>query len=218
VALEKHRWDAAVGINIDYRDREALLSEPPSGDPRRFVILDRDGTLIVERNYIARPDDVELIEGAVEGLTRFHKLGWGRIVVTNQSGVNRGYFNSDAVNAVHQRMKELLAWDGASVDAIYICPHRPEEGCECRKPQTALVLRAAREWGFDPARCIYVGDKASDIELGRRLGGVAILVRTGYGEGELRTKNILPDYVVSNLEEAACIAEQLTSTASGDRQ
>jgi D-glycero-D-manno-heptose 1,7-bisphosphate phosphatase len=193
-------------------------------DARRFAVFDRDGTLIIERNYISQPEDVELIEGAAEGLRRFEELGWGRIVVTNQSGINRGYFSDEAMDAVNGRMKELLTACGASVDAIYICPHRPDEGCDCRKPRTALVLRAAGEWDFDPARCVYVGDKASDIELGRALGGVTILVRTGYGEQELRAKNISPDYVARDLEEAAGIAARITSDgsvssdASGDRQ
>lgn len=181
-----------------------------TGNGRRFVILDRDGTLIVERNYISRPEDVELIDGAADGLRRFEELGWGRIIITNQSGVNRGYFDIDAVNTVHERMIELLAASGASVDAIYICPHRPDENCGCRKPRTALVLRAAAEWRFDPSRCIYVGDKASDIELGRTLGGITMLVRTGYGQqelrkAELRKNDLAPDYVVRNLREAASL-------------
>jgi D-glycero-D-manno-heptose 1,7-bisphosphate phosphatase len=176
------------------------------------LILDRDGTLIVERNYISRPEDVELIAGAAEGLRRFEELGWGRIVVTNQSGVNRGYFNNGAVDAVHRRMRELLSAAEAGIDAIYICPHRPDEGCDCRKPRTFLVLRAAAEWGFEPAQCVYVGDKASDIELGRALGGVTMLVRTGYGEKELRTKRVSPDYVVQDLREAADVAWRLFQT------
>lgn len=175
----------------------------------RFVILDRDGTLIVERNYLSRPEDVELVEGAAEGLRHFEELGWGSIVVTNQSGVNRGYFSREAVDAVHERMLALLAESGAKIDAIYVCPHRPDEGCDCRKPQTALVLRAAADWDFDPARCLFIGDKACDVELGRALGGTTMLVRTGYGEEELRRKNVSADYVVRDLKEAAEVAKLL---------
>ncbi|HWF09757.1 MAG TPA: HAD family hydrolase [Bryobacteraceae bacterium] len=179
------------------------------GGARRFVILDRDGTLIVERNYLSRPEDVELIEGAAEGLRLFEESGWGRIVVTNQSGVNRGYFSREAVDAVDERMRALLAASGAKIDAIYVCPHRPDEGCDCRKPQTALLLGAAAEWDFDPARCLFVGDKACDVELGRNLGGVTMLVRTGYGEEALRAASVSPDYVVRDLKEAAEVAKLL---------
>lgn len=198
-----------MGSNVHHCDREALLTDTRG---RRFVILDRDGTVIVERNYISRPDDVELIGGAAEGLRRFEELGWGRIVVTNQSGIKRGYFTPAAVDGVHKRMNELLADQGASVEAIYVCPHRPDEGCDCRKPQTALVARAAAEWNFDPARCIYVGDKASDVALGRALGGITMLVLTGYGETERRNATSSPDYVVRDLREAAGLAAQLTSS------
>lgn len=163
----------------------------------------------MERNYLSRPEDVELIEGAAEGLRRFEELGWGRIVVTNQSGVNRGYFSRETVDAVHERLRNLLAQSGASIDGIYICPHAPEEGCDCRKPATALLRQAAAELNFDPARSVFIGDKACDVELGRKLGGVTILVRTGYGEEELRTKGVSADYVVHDLKEAAEITMKL---------
>ncbi len=154
--------------------------------PKRFVILDRDGTLIVERNYLSTPDQVELIPNAVEGLRAIEALGWGRLIVTNQSGINRGYFTQEVVDAVNRRLLVLLAEANARVDGIYVCPHTPAECCNCRKPETGLVLKAAVEWKFDPARSVVVGDKACDIDLGRRLGAVTILVLTGYGEEELQ--------------------------------
>ena len=179
------------------------MQTEPKSRHKRFVILDRDGTLIAEKDYLSDPADVELIENAAAGLRLFGELGFGRLIVTNQSGVGRGYFSPEAVEAVHDRLLSLLAEAGAGVDGIYVCPHAPGDECACRKPKTALVLQAAAEWGFDPARCVFIGDKASDVELGRRCGGVTILVRTGYGEEQLRQNLARPDYVVRDLKEAA---------------
>ncbi len=179
------------------------MQTEPKSPHKPFVILDRDGTLIAEKDYLSDPADVELIENAAAGLRLFGELGFGRLIVTNQSGVGRGYFAPEAVAAVHDRMLSLLAEAGAGVEGIYVCPHAPGDECACRKPQTALVLQAAAEWGFDPSRCVFIGDKASDVELGRNCGGVTILVRTGYGEEQLRQNLARPDYVVRDLKEAA---------------
>ncbi len=178
------------------------------GDPiyKRFVILDRDGTLIVERNYLSSPDGVELLANATEGLRRFKELGWGRLVVTNQSGIGRGYFTGDTVNAIHDQMAALFARRGAEIDGIYVCPHAPEDDCDCRKPRTGLVLKAAADWGFKPSDCLFIGDKACDIDLGRALGGSTILVLTGYGTEHWQTGLARPDFVVRDLSEAAEVA------------
>src|SRR5690348_8261786 len=95
---------------------------------RRFVLLDRDGTLIVERNYLSRPDDVQLLPGALSGLQRLRRLGLGLAVITNQSGVARGYFDHAALDAVHARLRQLLHEGGVDLDGVYVCPHRPEDG------------------------------------------------------------------------------------------
>src|SRR5512142_2196462 len=104
-----------------------MTPDLPAAQYTRFVILDRDGTLIVEKNYLCDPEQVELLPGAAEGLRRFAGLGWGRLVITNQSGVGRRYFDLSAVDAVHRRMHELLARAGAAVDGIYVCPHAPAQ-------------------------------------------------------------------------------------------
>jgi D-glycero-D-manno-heptose 1,7-bisphosphate phosphatase len=178
------------------------------GNPihKRFVILDRDGTLIVERNYLSNPEGVELLSNAAAGLRRFKELGWGRLVVTNQSGIGRGYFTRDTVDAIHARMTALLERSGADVDGIYVCPHAPEHDCDCRKPRTGLVLKAAADWGFKPSDCLFVGDKACDVDLGRALGGATILVLTGYGKEHHQSGLARPDFVVRDLKEAAEIA------------
>jgi D-glycero-D-manno-heptose 1,7-bisphosphate phosphatase len=189
-----------------------------SGDPiyKRFVILDRDGTLIVERNYLSSPDGVELLANATEGLSRFKELGWGRLVVTNQSGIGRGYFTGDTVNAIHDQMAALFARCGAEIDGIYVCPHTPEDNCDCRKPRTGLVLKAAADWGFEPSDCLFIGDKACDIELGRALGGSTILVLTGYGTEHWQSGLARPDFVVRDLNEAAEVAMKSVASREPD--
>ena len=137
---------------------------------KRFVLLDRDGTIVVERNYLSHPDQVELIPGVAEGLKRLAQLGLGLLVVTNQSGIARGYFDEVRLAQIHRRMCDMLAAHGVRLDGIYVCPHMPEDDCGCRKPRAGLVATAAAELGFDPTDSFIVGDKPCDIELGRRVG------------------------------------------------
>lgn len=170
---------------------------------RRFVLLDRDGTLNVERHYLADPDQLELLPGVVAGLRHLRAVGLGLLVLTNQSGVGRGYFDRAAVDRVHDRLREMLAVAGVPLDGIYVCPHGPDDGCACRKPAVGLAVAAAAEHGFDPAECFVVGDKAADVRLGRNLGATAVLVRTGYGEATLRDEAVSADYVAADLLDAA---------------
>ena len=170
---------------------------------RRFVLLDRDGTLIVEKHYLSDPDAVELIEGAAEGLRRLADRDLGLVVVTNQSAIGRGYLDEDTLALIHARLLELLRAEGVTLDGIYFCPHHPDAGCECRKPRTGMALRAAGEHGFDPARSFVVGDAASDMELARGLGATGVLVRTGYG-AETEARSPRPaDVVADDLRAAA---------------
>ena len=176
---------------------------------RRFVILDRDGTLIREKNYLSDPAAVELLPGAVEGLHRIRDMGLGVVMVTNQSGIGRGYFDEATVEAIHGRMLEMLADRDLSLDGIYICPHTPEDACACRKPGTGLLLQAAEELQFDPRRAFVIGDKACDIDLGRNAGATTILVRTGYGNEHLASGEAKPEYVAEDMVGAAGVIERL---------
>lgn len=169
---------------------------------RPFILLDRDGTLNVERNYLSDPDQLELFPGVIEGLKRLRELGYGLVVVTNQSGVGRGYFTLEAVAKVHERLTALLAEGGASVDAIYICPHAPDETCDCRKPLPGMARQAQAEFGFDPKQAIVIGDKKADIDLGRAIGATTILVRTGWGQDAEKAGDISPDAIVDDLPAA----------------
>ena len=166
---------------------------------RRFVLLDRDGTIIVERNYLGDPAGVALLPNAAAGMHKMRELGLGLAVVTNQSGVARGYFDLDAVGRVHDRMAELLRAEGVAVDAIYICPHAPAEACDCRKPAPGMAKQAAAELGFVLADGFMVGDKEIDVQLGHGVGMPSILVTTGQGDAAV-TK---AEYVAGDLLDAA---------------
>lgn len=178
-------------------------------DARRFVLLDRDGTVIVEKHYLSDPDDVELIEGAAAGLRRLAALGLGLVLVTNQSGLARGYFDRERLDAIHRRLALRLGEHDVQLDGIYFCPHHPDAGCDCRKPRPGMAERAAAEHGFDPRRCFVVGDAAGDVGLGRTLGATTLLVRTGYGAETEARADTAADHVVDDLGAAARRIESL---------
>ncbi|MFW6200234.1 MAG: D-glycero-alpha-D-manno-heptose-1,7-bisphosphate 7-phosphatase [Gemmatimonadota bacterium] len=173
---------------------------------RPAVFLDRDGTLIREREYLADPEGVELVDGVAEALKSLRKAGYALVVVTNQSGIARGYYTEEDYRTVAGRLDAVLEDAGAFVDATYHCPHHPEETgpCECRKPGTGMHRKATRRLGLDPQRSWFVGDKLSDVVPARTLGGEGILVRTGYGR---ETEPRLPDefFVADDLLGAAGI-------------
>lgn len=151
---------------------------------RPAAFLDRDGTLIEERNYIADPDDVALIPGAAEALRKLRDAGYALVVVTNQSGIARGFFSLSDLLAVQARMTELLEAEGVHLDGVWYCPHHPDFSgpCDCRKPALRLFREAAETLELDAGRSVFIGDRIQDILPAARLGGTPILVRTGYGE------------------------------------
>lgn len=170
---------------------------------RRFVLLDRDGTLNVERHYLADPRDLELLPGTVDGLRLLRDMGLGLVVLTNQSGIGRGYFTQNDLQAVHLRLRYLLGEANIQLNGIYHCPHAPHERCLCRKPLPGLALTAAAELYFDPSQSFVIGDKRADVDLGRNLGATSILVRTGHGEETLRSGPVPADHVAQDLLDAA---------------
>jgi len=175
---------------------------------RGAALIDRDGTIIVERRYLADPAGVELLPGAAEGLRRLRALGLALVVVTNQSGIARGYFDEATLDAIHARLAALLAAEDLVLDGIYHCPHGPDDECACRKPGVELAHRAARDLGLDLSRAVVIGDKRADVELGRALGVPGILVRTGFGEEELAA-GVTADHVADDLAAAAAVVETL---------
>lgn len=182
---------------------------------RPFVMLDRDGTLIVEHHYLSDPRQVELIPKVSSGLRRLSEIGLGLVVITNQSAIGRGFFSEARLDLIHRRLRELLEVEGIHLDGIYYCPHRPEDNCQCRKPQPGLVELAVQELGFDPHTSFMIGDKACDIEVGNRVGATTLLVRTGYGAQVSAENSISPDYVVDDLWSTVPIIESLLA---GDKK
>jgi D-glycero-D-manno-heptose 1,7-bisphosphate phosphatase len=176
---------------------------------RRFVALDRDGCIIVERHYLADPLAIELLPGAAAGLRHMRSVGLGVIVLTNQSAVGRGFFDEAHLARIHHRLLDLLQAEGVHLDGLYYCPHTSDEQCRCRKPQPGLLERAARERGFAMQESFVVGDKACDIELGRRVGATTLLVRTGYGAQVAAEGMTTADHIVDSLWEAAQVIERL---------
>jgi D-glycero-D-manno-heptose 1,7-bisphosphate phosphatase len=181
----------------------------------RVVILDRDGTIVCNRHYLSDPAGLEFLPGAAEGLRALHEQSFGLIVITNQSGVGRGFFSFDQLQAMNARLMQMVEDIGARIERIYVCPHRPDENCACRKPGTLLLLQAATELKFDPARAVVIGDNPSDIEFGHRVGALTMLIAAQ--EPLDANPSSRPDHVVRNLQDAASILLALQLTAQRAR-
>ena len=175
------------------------------------VFLDRDGTLIEEVGYLDRPERVQLYPWAVDAIRALNRAAIPIVLITNQSGVARGFFTEAVVDDVHRHIADVLAAGGAHIDAYYYCPHHRDgsvveytKACDCRKPGRGLVDRAVRELGVDPAHSFTIGDRWLDVALARNIGGRGLLVRTGYGADEERhpLEGLAADAVVNNLVEA----------------
>lgn len=181
---------------------------------RRFVLLDRDGTINEELapRYVLEPGQLRLIPGAAEAIRRLRELRLGVVIITNQSPVGRGWITGPQLDAIHARLLDLLALEGATVDGVYACPHEPGQGCDCRKPAAGLAHRAAAEQGFDPTEAFVVGDHRGDMELGRAVGATTILLLTGHGQEELaQGADEAADAVVRDLAAAADLIEELVA-------
>lgn len=180
---------------------------------RPAVFLDRDGTINEQMGYINHPSRFLLLPGAARAIRLLNEAGFLAIVVSNQSGVARGYFPVDLVHEVHDLMQRGLAEQGARVDGVFFCPHYPrgrvEEyavTCTCRKPGPGLVRRAETRFDIDMSRSYVVGDRFSDVELAAGCGLKSVLVETGYGRGDRRYvlpgRDAQPDHVAPDLEAA----------------
>jgi D-glycero-D-manno-heptose 1,7-bisphosphate phosphatase len=166
---------------------------------QRFVVLDRDGTIIEEVSYLSDPKQIALIPGTSKALRDLSGMGFGLVVITNQSAVGRGYFDEAQLTRIHDRLLEILRGEEITLDGLYFCPHTPQDQCLCRKPHTGLILKASEDLDFDLSRSIVIGDKASDIEMGCRVGALTMLVRTGYGAQVASEQKVAPDYIVDDL-------------------
>lgn len=170
------------------------------------VFLDRDGTLNKDPGYLNQPDAVQLLPGVGPAVARLNGAGYRTVVVTNQSGIGRGLIEPYALKAIHLRLRQLLAEEGAWLDGIYFCTHRPEEGCRCRKPAPGLIEQARREMGLGAGKSFVVGDKASDVELAKNVDATAVFVLSGDHPAEqlakMADRNLVPDYTARDLADA----------------
>jgi D-glycero-D-manno-heptose 1,7-bisphosphate phosphatase len=185
--------------------------------PRPAVFLDRDGTLVDDPGFLKDPNDVRLFPRSGEALALLARAGFAVVIVTNQSGIGRGLLTEDDYRRVQARVEELLAQDGATVDATYYCPHSPadDDPCDCRKPGTRLYREAERDLDLDMAGSWWVGDRISDLGPANAFGGRAILVLTGYGQEHLAGAQERAIPAARDIMEAAGqIAE--TTAATGD--
>ncbi len=175
---------------------------------RKVVFLDRDGTINRDsRAYVKCREEFEFLPGSLEAIRNLTVNGFVNIVITNQSAVPRQLISIDELESVHNMMARTVAQNGGEIKAVFYCPHMPEDGCDCRKPEPGLINQAREKYGIDLSSAVMVGDNAKDIECARRAGcGRAVLVRSGQDddvEAELKTRQILVDYVAKDLYSAA---------------
>ena len=177
----------------------------------KAVFLDRDGTINVEKDYLHKIEDFEFIPGAPQAIKNLKDAGFLVIVVSNQSGIGRGYFDDKAVETLHAHIQNELATYGTAIDAFYFCPHHPEKGagdykieCDCRKGAPGMLLQAALEHDIDLQYSFMVGDKLADVEAGERAGCQSILVLTGYGESIVSNPEVAQ---VPKCRDLACAAK-----------
>lgn len=184
-----------------------------AGPPRAAVFLDRDGTINEQMGYINHITRFQLLAGVGRAIHALNEHWLPVVVVTNQSGLARGYFPESLLDEVHQEMCHQLSLEGAHLDGLYVCPHHPEAkeerfrvDCNCRKPKTGLLEQAAVDLNLDLHRSFVVGDRWSDLRCGAAVGATTILVLTGYGRGDASYigphQTVQPDYVAEDLEDA----------------
>ncbi len=149
----------------------------------KLILLDRDGVINFDSDeYIKSPDEWAPIPGSLEAVARLKRAGYTVVVASNQSGVGRGLFNLNALHQIHEKMQHELARVGGKIDAIFFCPHKPEDHCACRKPKPGLLLEIANQFDCDLKNVPAVGDSLRDIEAAQAVGAKPVLVRTGKGE------------------------------------
>jgi D-glycero-D-manno-heptose 1,7-bisphosphate phosphatase len=171
-----------------------------STNDRKAVFIDRDGTLIEEVNFLSRIEDLRFFPFTLEAVELLKDNGFLVIVVTNQSGIGRNIFGEDAMHAIHD---EIQSHVGGKLDQFYYCPHRPDDGCRCRKPNLGMIEDAKRDFGIDFEKSWMIGDKRIDVETGFNAGLGTAMVMTGYGKRHLNELTNRPDVIAENLLEAA---------------
>lgn len=168
----------------------------------RAAFLDRDGTIAKDVHYCRRIEDFEIFPGVDEAIRLLNENRFKVIIVTNQSGVARGYFTEEILAQIHRKMIQELSQHEAHLDAIYYCPHHPDENCECRKPKPKLIIDAAKEFGISLEQSYVVGDMTMDIKAGKLAGCKTVLLNSDANFTKVDTGEEPPDYIAPNLLEA----------------
>lgn len=189
---------------------------------RKAVFLDRDGTIIVHEPYLNSPDQLKLLPNAAEGIRLFKEHGYLIIIVTNQSGIARGFFDEERLIHIHKKLMDMLEDEDAGIDDIYYCPHHKEGvierykvDCECRKPKSQMLLNAAKQHHIDLTQSLMIGDSQRDMQAGKNVGCTCILIKNDRMDNTDITSIVrMEDYVVKDLLEAARIVAQQVSKKS----
>ena len=166
---------------------------------QKAVFLDRDGTLCEEVNYLSRPEDLRLFSFSAEAVRLLNENGFLVILITNQSGIARGFFDEKALNEIHAKLQKEFAESDAKLDAIYFCPHNSTDNCACRKPKIGMIEQAIEDFSLDLENSWIIGDKAIDVETGFNAQLKTALVLTGYGNTEIEKLEKKPDLMAENI-------------------
>jgi D-glycero-D-manno-heptose 1,7-bisphosphate phosphatase len=180
----------------------------------RAVFLDRDGTVNEEVGYLSQPENIRILPDVPNAIRLLKEAGYKVLVITNQSGVARGYYTEDDVQLINKKINEQLMQSGASIDGFFYCPHHPDGiiakysyTCKCRKPESGMILEAADKFSLDLTKSFIIGDKLSDLQMAESLGARAVLVLTGYGEREKEkyrnNSSFVIHYIAKDLLNAA---------------
>jgi len=172
----------------------------------KAVFIDRDGTINVDVHYLDDPDDFEMYKGVGEGVKKLKENGFKIIVITNQSGIARGYFTEEQLSKIHKRLKQEIQKFDVVLDGIYYCPHHPDDNCNCRKPNTGLFIDAINEHNIDVKKSFMLGDKILDIGAGKKIGARTVLIPEPHIRKEYLSKKneweYSPDYVADDFMDA----------------
>jgi D-glycero-D-manno-heptose 1,7-bisphosphate phosphatase len=177
----------------------------PSAPSRRVALIDRDGTIIVDKVYLRDPDGIEFAPGAIEGLRLLRGAGFRLVLITNQSGIARGYFDAARLEQIHDRLQFMLAAGGLRLDAIYVCPHGPDDGCDCRKPAPGMLKKAMRDLGFGPHEAVLIGDSDADMGAAAAAGVASFRVASA---GNPAATGVAADFLEASQRACALLAER----------
>jgi len=169
----------------------------------KAVFLDRDGVINEDKGYLYRIEDFEFIPEVFDSLLKLQKLNYKLIIITNQSGIGRGYYTLEDFNKLNDYMLRVLGDRGIKIDKVYFCPHSPNENCECRKPKTKFIYSAVKEFDLDLSKCWIIGDKPSDIEMGKNCGCKALLIDSKYVKESYDLKFMDLESAVSHIIESS---------------